>query len=107
MFEMLFVLLNICFEILSFYRSIHQIKFVLTYDLSVPVFNTLSASGKFYRLLITFANSLDLSGFDSAWVIQESRIHTYCKVKSSHNVLVATRHSLYVTSFWNVATLHK
>ena len=27
--------------------------------------------------------------------------------KSSHNVLVATHHSLYVTSFWNVATLHK
>ena len=33
--------------------------------------------------------------------------HTYYKVKSSHNVLVATHHSLYVTSFWNVATLHK
>ena len=31
----------------------------------------------------------------------------YYKVKSSHNVLVATHHSLYVTSFWNVATLHK
>ena len=34
-------------------------------------------------------------------------IHTYYKVKSSHNVLVVTHHSLYVTSFWNVATLHK
>ena len=39
--------------------------------------------------------------------IQESLIHTYYKVKSSHNVLVATHHSLYVTSFWNVAILHK
>ena len=34
-------------------------------------------------------------------------IHSYYKVKSSHNVLVVTHHSLYVTSFWNVATLHK
>ena len=42
-----------------------------------------------------------------ARLIQESLIHTYYKVKSSHNVLVATHHSLYVTSFWNVATLHK
>ena len=33
--------------------------------------------------------------------------HSYYKVKSSHNVLVATHNSLYVTSFWNVATLHK
>ena len=33
--------------------------------------------------------------------------HTYYKVKSTHNVLVATHHSLYVTSFWNVAILHK
>ena len=40
-------------------------------------------------------------------VIQESLIYTYYKVKSSHNVLVATHHSLYVTSFWNVETLHK
>ena len=37
----------------------------------------------------------------------ESLMHTYYKVKSRHNVLVATHHSLYVTSFWNVATLHK
>ena len=34
-----------------------------------------------------------------ARVIQESLIHTYCKVKSSHSVLVVTRHSLYFTSF--------
>ena len=44
---------------------------------------------------------------DSAQVMQESLIHTYYKVKSSHNVLVATHHLLYVTSFWNVATLHQ
>ena len=37
----------------------------------------------------------------------ETLIHTYYKVKSSHNVLVATHHSLYVTSFWSVAILHK
>ena len=40
-------------------------------------------------------------------VIQESRIHTYYKVKSNHIVLVAMHHSLYVTSFWSVAILHK
>ena len=34
-------------------------------------------------------------------------IHTYYKVKSILNVLVATHLSLYVTSFWNVAILHK
>ena len=33
--------------------------------------------------------------------------HSYYKVKSSQNVLVVTHHSLYVTSYWNVATLHK
>ena len=34
--------------------------------------------------------------------------HSYLlQGESSHNALVATHHSLYVTSFWNVATLHK
>ena len=34
--------------------------------------------------------------------------HSYLlQGKSTHNVLVATHHSLYVTSFWNVAILHK
>ena len=34
--------------------------------------------------------------------------HSYLlQGESSHNVLVVTHHSLYVTSFWNVATLHK
>ena len=28
-------------------------------------------------------------------------------IRKEENVLVATHHSLYVTSFWNVATLHK
>ena len=32
--------------------------------------------------------------------------HLYL-VKSNHNVLVATHKSLYVTSIWSVATLHK
>ena len=42
-----------------------------------------------------------------SYLLQESLIHTYYKVKSIHNVLVATHHSLYVTSFWSVAILHK
>ena len=44
---------------------------------------------------------------DSAYVIQELLIPTYYKVKSSHNVLAAMHHSLYGTSFWSVAILHK
>ena len=43
----------------------------------------------------------------SVIVIQESHIHTYYLVKSSHNVLVAMHHSLYVTFFLSVAILHK
>ena len=33
--------------------------------------------------------------------------HSYLQGESNHNVLVAMHHSLYVTSFWSVAILHK